>query len=93
MWQMHSQRCGAQIFVIRLIRKEYVAKYNELLQFEWAWQHPTESLAVRKTAATFKSLSGLANKIKLAYTMLNLPSWQRYDTVFSQECDYTSFHF
>ncbi|PSR86222.1 Structure-specific endonuclease [Actinidia chinensis var. chinensis] len=46
------------------------------LQFEWAWQHPTESLAVRNAAATFKSLSGLANKIKLAYTMLNLPSWQ-----------------
>ncbi|KAK4274903.1 hypothetical protein QN277_018064 [Acacia crassicarpa] len=46
------------------------------LQFEWAWQHPVESLAVRKAAATFKSLSGIANKIKLAYTMLTLPSWQ-----------------
>ncbi|XP_062086732.1 structure-specific endonuclease subunit SLX1 [Humulus lupulus] len=46
------------------------------LQFEWAWQHPTESLAVRKAAASFKSLSGMANKIKLAYTMLTLPSWQ-----------------
>ncbi|KAF7816214.1 Structure-specific endonuclease subunit SLX1 [Senna tora] len=46
------------------------------LQFEWAWQHPVESLAVRKAAATFKSLSGVANKIKLAYTMLTLPSWQ-----------------
>uniref|UniRef100_A0A803PVU3 Structure-specific endonuclease subunit SLX1 homolog n=3 Tax=Cannabis sativa TaxID=3483 RepID=A0A803PVU3_CANSA len=46
------------------------------LQFEWAWQHPTESLAVRKAAASFKSLSGIANKIKLAYTMLTLPSWQ-----------------
>ncbi|PKA50571.1 structure-specific endonuclease subunit SLX1 [Apostasia shenzhenica] len=46
------------------------------LQFEWAWQHPTESLAVRKAASSFKSLSGVANKIKLAYTMLNLPSWE-----------------
>ncbi|KAL6595126.1 hypothetical protein ACP70R_048229 [Stipagrostis hirtigluma subsp. patula] len=46
------------------------------LQFEWAWQHPTESLAVRKAASGFKSLSGVANKIKLAYTMLNLPSWE-----------------
>lgn len=45
------------------------------LQFEWAWQHPTESLAVRKAASNFKSLSGIANKIKIAYTMLNLPSW------------------
>ncbi|CAL0332629.1 unnamed protein product [Lupinus luteus] len=46
------------------------------LQFEWAWQHPAKSLAVRKTAAGFTSLSGLANRIKLAYTMLSLPSWQ-----------------
>ncbi|KAJ9698855.1 hypothetical protein PVL29_007773 [Vitis rotundifolia] len=49
------------------------------LQFEWAWQHPTESLAVRKAAAGFKSLSGIANKIKLAYTMFTLPAWQRGD--------------
>ncbi|KAL7152198.1 hypothetical protein ABFS83_04G080800 [Erythranthe nasuta] len=46
------------------------------LQFEWAWQHPVESLAVRKAAVNFKSLSGIANKIKLAYTMLTLPPWQ-----------------
>ncbi|GAV58637.1 GIY-YIG domain-containing protein [Cephalotus follicularis] len=46
------------------------------LQFEWAWQHPTESVAVRQAAATFKSFSGVANKIKLAYTMLNLSAWE-----------------
>ncbi|KAL0419289.1 UNVERIFIED_CONTAM: Structure-specific endonuclease subunit SLX1 [Sesamum radiatum] len=46
------------------------------LQFEWAWQHPVESLAVRTAAANFKSLGGLANKIKLAYTMLTLPAWK-----------------
>lgn len=51
------------------------------LQFEWAWQHPMESLAVRRAAATFKSFSGVANKIKLAYTMLNLPNWERYALV------------
>uniref|UniRef100_A0ACD5ZSG2 Uncharacterized protein n=1 Tax=Avena sativa TaxID=4498 RepID=A0ACD5ZSG2_AVESA len=46
------------------------------LQFEWAWQHPTESLAVRKAAAGFKSLGGIGNKVKIAYTMLTLPSWE-----------------
>ncbi|KAL6519038.1 hypothetical protein OROHE_017462 [Orobanche hederae] len=46
------------------------------LQFEWAWQHPLESLAVRAAASSFKSLGGLATKIKLAYTMLTLPAWQ-----------------
>ncbi|KAI3901027.1 hypothetical protein MKW92_014040 [Papaver armeniacum] len=46
------------------------------LQFEWAWQHPIESLAVRQAALSFKSLSGIANHVKLAYTMLSLPPWQ-----------------
>ncbi|VVA39400.1 PREDICTED: structure-specific endonuclease [Prunus dulcis] len=46
------------------------------LQFEWAWQHPTVSKAVRQAAASFKSPRGLVSKIKLAYTMLTLPPWQ-----------------
>ncbi|CAL0314860.1 unnamed protein product [Lupinus luteus] len=46
------------------------------LQFEWVWQHPAKSLFVRKASVGFTSLSGLANRIKLAYTMLSLPSWQ-----------------
>ncbi|ONI16001.1 hypothetical protein PRUPE_3G073500 [Prunus persica] len=46
-------------------------------QFEWAWQHPTVSKAVRQAAASFKSLGGVVSKIKLAYTMLTLPPWQR----------------
>ncbi|CAL8998861.1 unnamed protein product [Prunus brigantina] len=46
------------------------------LQFEWAWQNPTVSKAVRQAAASFKSLGGLVSKIKLAYTMLTLPPWQ-----------------
>ncbi|KAF8397135.1 hypothetical protein HHK36_016042 [Tetracentron sinense] len=44
--------------------------------FEWAWQHPTVSLAVRKAAASLKPLSGIAKKMQLAYTMLTLPAWQ-----------------
>uniref|UniRef100_M8C358 Uncharacterized protein n=1 Tax=Aegilops tauschii TaxID=37682 RepID=M8C358_AEGTA len=50
--------------------EEHVPRFN----------HPTESLAVRKAAAEFKSLGGIGNKVKLAYTMLNLPSWEK------QEC-------
>ncbi|CAN0903748.1 Structure-specific endonuclease subunit SLX1 [Linum grandiflorum] len=46
------------------------------LQFEWAWQHPRESKAVRQAVASFKSFTGIANKIKLAYAMLSLPPWQ-----------------
>ncbi|XP_072954581.1 uncharacterized protein [Typha angustifolia] len=62
------------------------------LQFEWAWQHPTESLAVRKAASSFKSLGGVANKIKLAYTMLNLPAWENLNlTVNFFSTKYTKF--
>ncbi|KAM7527589.1 hypothetical protein LguiB_030999 [Lonicera macranthoides] len=46
------------------------------LQFEWAWQHPRKSLAVKKAALALKSCSGIANKIKLVYTMLTLPPWR-----------------
>ncbi|KAJ0007123.1 hypothetical protein Pint_30642 [Pistacia integerrima] len=53
----------------------YEIPVHEEVSFEWAWQHPAKSLAVRQAAATFKP-SGVANKIKLAYTMLNLPNWQ-----------------
>ncbi|XP_074295844.1 uncharacterized protein LOC141623625 [Silene latifolia] len=53
------------------------------LQFEWAWQHPRDSIAVRETAASFKTLGGLANKIKLALTMLTLPSWHCMDLTVS----------
>ncbi|KAK8319909.1 hypothetical protein V6Z11_A12G000600 [Gossypium hirsutum] len=45
-------------------------------QFEWALQHPQESAALRQAAATFKSFSGVTNKIKLANMMLALPALQ-----------------
>jgi structure-specific endonuclease subunit SLX1 len=32
---------------------------------------------VHKPAAEFKSLGGIRNKVKLAYTMLNIPSWKK----------------
>ncbi|PQP98939.1 structure-specific endonuclease subunit SLX1 [Prunus yedoensis var. nudiflora] len=51
------------------------------LQFGRAWQHPTVSKGVRQADASFKSLGGLVSKIKLAYTMLTLPPWQRYHLI------------
>eukprot|EP00249_Psilotum_nudum_P020754 c27833_g1_i2 orf=270-1952(+) len=46
------------------------------LQFEWAWQHPLKSVAVREAASSLKSLRGISGKIKLLYTMLTLPGWK-----------------
>lgn len=63
------------------------------LQFEWAWQNPTVSKAVRQAAASFKSLGGLVSKIKLAYTMLTLPPWQRYHLIiFLVGCEWMNIH-
>lgn len=76
------------LFNVTNLRYCFYGGYFDL-QFEWAWQHPVESLAVRKAAVEFKSLSGIANKIKLAYTMLTLPSWQKYVltlSLLSKEC-------
>eukprot|EP01018_Ginkgo_biloba_P002587 Gb_39040 [translate_table: standard] len=46
------------------------------IAFEWAWQHPTMSLAVREAVKGLKTLGGTGCKIKLAYTMLTLPEWR-----------------
>jgi len=48
----------------------------EALQFEWAWQHPTRSLAVRDAAACIPaSVKGFKKQIHLLFTMLNLDKW------------------
>ncbi|OMO82970.1 GIY-YIG nuclease superfamily [Corchorus capsularis] len=73
-WRTKSKRPWEMVICIYGFPKNVSA-----LKFEWAWQHPHESVAVREAAATFKSLSGVANKIKLAYTMLTLPAWQSLD--------------
>lgn len=46
------------------------------LKFEWAWRHPTRSVAVKKAAACLKSSQGTARKIELVYTMLTLTEWK-----------------
>lgn len=46
------------------------------LKFEWAWQHPTRSRAVKKAAACLKSPRGIAKKIEVVYTMLTLTEWK-----------------
>ncbi|PIA59634.1 hypothetical protein AQUCO_00400493v1 [Aquilegia coerulea] len=71
-WRTKSKRPWEMILCIYGFPTNIIA-----LQFEWAWQHPRESLAVRNAAASLKSLSGIVGKIKLAYTMLTLPPWQR----------------
>ncbi|PPR82550.1 hypothetical protein GOBAR_AA38169 [Gossypium barbadense] len=63
---------------VAILFNEAAQMSPEDADFEWAWQHPQESAAVRQAAATFKSFSGVTNKIKLAYMMLALPPWQRY---------------
>lgn len=78
--QQLSERFAFSNFFFELLLSSGICFDNrsQLMQFEWAWQHPVESLAVRKAAVEFKSLGGLANKIKLAYTMLTLPAWNKY---------------
>ncbi|GAQ89016.1 putative Excinuclease ABC C subunit N-terminal [Klebsormidium nitens] len=51
------------------------------LQFEWAWQHPTVSLAVKEAAATIKNRRSVKGKIALLYAMLKLPKWNKLPLV------------
>ncbi|KAG6548819.1 hypothetical protein Mapa_009580 [Marchantia paleacea] len=46
------------------------------LQFEWAWQHPLKSLAVREAAAGMPSLKGVPGMVRLVCTMVTLPEWK-----------------
>ncbi|MCO5610310.1 hypothetical protein L7F22_064546 [Adiantum nelumboides] len=49
------------------------------LQFEWAWQHPLKSIAVRDAAKQLKR-RGARGQVLLLFTMLNLPEWNRQDS-------------
>lgn len=52
----------------------------EALQFEWAWQHPTKSLAVKEAAARIpSSVRGLKKQFHLLFTMLNCDKWSSMD--------------
>ncbi|KAL2633779.1 hypothetical protein R1flu_005258 [Riccia fluitans] len=46
------------------------------LQFEWAWQHPLKSLAVREAAGGMPSLKGVPGMVRLVCTMVTLSEWQ-----------------
>ena len=52
----------------------------EALQFEWAWQHPIRSLAVKEAAARIpSSVRGLKKQFYLLFTMLNCDKWSSMD--------------
>ncbi|KAL3693944.1 hypothetical protein R1sor_007595 [Riccia sorocarpa] len=46
------------------------------LQFEWAWQHPLKSIAVREAAGAMPSLKGVPGMVRLVCTMVTLSDWQ-----------------
>lgn len=72
----HQKRPWEMVLVVSGFPTQVAA-----LQFEWAWQHPKESRAVRDAAAA--CLRGLGRpwhlraKMRLVYEMLNLPEWCR----------------
>lgn len=45
------------------------------LQFEWAWQHPKRSKAVREAAKGLYTKRGVSAKLHLLHVMLNLRPW------------------
>lgn len=51
----------------------------QALQFEWAWQHPDKSIAVRKQILGIKKqdMHGAKGKIRLLFEMLCIPLWSR----------------
>ena len=52
----------------------------EALQFEWAWQHPMKSLAVKEAAGRIpSSVRGLKKQFYLLFTMLNCDKWSSMD--------------
>lgn len=52
----------------------------QALQFEWAWQHPTKSKAVRKVATQIgqSGSRGVKGKIRLMIEMLHLSPWRYF---------------
>ncbi|KAL0020174.1 hypothetical protein WJX79_002771 [Trebouxia sp. C0005] len=52
----------------------------QALQFEWAWQHPTASKAVRDAAQRLGTIAmrGAKGKVRLLFEMLSLDPWCYY---------------
>jgi len=70
-WRTHSKRPWEMVLCVHGFCTQV-----EALQFEWAWQHPTRSLAVRDAAACIPaSMQGFKKQIHLLFTMLNLDKW------------------
>lgn len=48
------------------------------LQFEWAWQHPGDSRAVRRTVGCQARKRGAQHKLTLAHAMLRIAPWSAW---------------
>lgn len=74
-WRTHRKRPWDMVLCVYGF-----ASQVEALQFEWAWQHPFKSLAVKEAAARIpSSVRGLKKQFYLLFTMLNCDKWSIMD--------------
>ncbi|KAG0626391.1 hypothetical protein M758_2G122100 [Ceratodon purpureus] len=74
-WRTHRKRPWDMVLCLYGFSSQV-----EALQFEWAWQHPMKSLAVKEAAGRIpSSVRGLKKQFYLLFTMLNCDKWSSMD--------------